>query len=78
MDATVQGILYGITSSVGIALIGALAMQEDRYKWFVQEGVLFVWLVLLTALLVGTFVYTSILTTFLTEQPNQKANATVT
>ena len=53
-------------------------MQEDRYKWFVQEGVLFVWLVLLTALLVGTFVYTSILTTFLTEQPNQKANATVT
>jgi hypothetical protein len=77
MDAISIGIFAGSISSVLVILGGAITLAGGKYEYFTYGAGLFMWLIALSSLIVGLFVYCHILSTALSALPTQSASATV-
>ena len=88
-DAVTIGIASGSAASFLILLAGlGVASVRDKlptgeqgdysYKYFTYGNALFWWMVTLTGLVVGIFVYVKILSDYFLALPKQSSSATVT
>jgi len=77
MDAVSIGIFAGSFSSVLIILGGAITYAGGKTEFFTSGYGLYAWLVGLSALIIGVFIHTYIISNALAKLPTQSSSATV-
>jgi len=77
MDTVSVAILAGSVASILVVLGGTITLVGGKYEFFTYGAGLFIWLTVLSGLTMGLFVFSYILTTFLTKLPQQSTTATV-
>jgi hypothetical protein len=77
MDPVGTGLIAGITVSLLIALGGTITFVSEKYLPYIQGAPLFLWLILLTTLMFGQFVFTFIIMDVWDKTPQQNSSGTV-
>jgi type IV secretory pathway TrbD component len=78
MAVSTNALLIGAFVSIIVVAGGALTAVSGKYEWMTYGFGLFVWMTVITALVVGCFVHSHIITQYIEAQPNQKETAIVT
>ncbi len=76
MDAVVKGLIGGSVVSLLIVVAGSVAIFSNFWQ-NVTPYMMYIWVLLLTALTVGQLVLSSFVVSTLSEAPSQTAQATV-
>jgi len=71
-DPVLAGIAWGVFIAVFVVFGGTLAVSTNNYEWFTYGTGLFFWNLVLTALMLGLFIHTYIITNYLSQLPSQK------
>jgi hypothetical protein len=75
MDPVSMGLIVGVPASVLIVLGGTLTLVSEAYKPYTEGSYLFVWLMFLSALMVGQFIVTYTIVAAWMQTPSQSKNA---
>jgi hypothetical protein len=76
MDATI-GIISGLAGSLLIVFVGAIAVSNDVIARMTTGPYLYWWLLGMSAIMIGQFIFTYHIVNQLTQTPKQVDNATV-
>ena len=77
MDAVSQGILWGVVGSALVVLGGSIALTSNTFSSLTTGYGLFIWLLLISALCVFSFIHGFVITGYLLQTPRQ-SGTTVT
>jgi hypothetical protein len=77
MDAVSQGIISGLFAGSLVILGGSIALQNNTFQWLTEGVGLYIFLVILSALQVYTFVHLIILNNYFAELPKLNPGITV-
>jgi hypothetical protein len=72
MAEVTNGIIGGVVASLLIVLVGILSLNGSMIEYMTTNVMLYTWLLLLTGITVGQFVFTYIIITAWSELPKQK------
>jgi hypothetical protein len=70
-DPVLAGLMWGIFLAVFVVFGGTLVATSNSYEWMTTGIIIFYWNLIITALILGLFVYTYTLTNFIYKQPKQ-------
>jgi hypothetical protein len=72
MAEVTNGIIGGVVASLLIVLVGILSLNGSMIEYMTTNVMLYTWLLLLTGITVGQFVFTYIIINAWSEVPKQK------
>jgi len=71
MDDVIKGTIGGVVGSLLILLVGVLSFNGNTVEFMTSGRVLYMWLLLLSGITIGQFVFTYIIVDAWTANPKQ-------